>query len=191
LNKLSKSASALVLSLGLAFSFGFSAFAIAPDVDFIDVSHHNNESGLPLAFYQTIKAGGVNSVVVKVSEGEYYVDPAASVNIANAKQAGMIVNAYHFARFTSNASAKAEAQWFDKKLQLVGFDKLKDGYVVVDVETTNLSNSATKLTEYTNTFVAEMKRLGYNRVDLYTGSHFYNANLKPSSLSILKPWLAS
>lgn len=49
----------------------------------------------------------------------------ASVNIANARQAGMIVNAYHFARYTSNFEAKKEAIWFDKKLQLVGFDKKK------------------------------------------------------------------
>jgi len=191
LKKLKIGTISLVLSIGLAFSFGLSAFAEQPDIDFIDVSHHNAEQGLPLAFYQTIKAGNVQGVVVKVSEGEYYVDPAASVNIANAKQAGLIVNAYHFARFKSVASAKAEAQWFDKKLQLVGFDKAKDGYVVVDVEATNLSKSAASLTRYTNAFIAEMKRLGYKRVDLYTGSYFYNHYLYPGSLIIDKPWLAS
>lgn len=191
LKKINKTIGSLVLSMGLAFSFGLSAFAEQPDVDFIDVSHHNAEQGLPLAFYQTIKAGNVQGVVVKVSEGEYYVDPAASVNIANAKQAGLIVNAYHFARFKSVASAKAEAQWFDKKLQLVGFDKAKDGYVVVDVEATNLSKSAASLTGYTNVFISEMKKLGYTRVDLYTGSYFYNHYLYPGSLIINKPWLAS
>jgi GH25 family lysozyme M1 (1,4-beta-N-acetylmuramidase) len=178
--------------MGLAFSFGFYTHAsTTPNVDFIDVSHHNNEDGLQLAFYQTVKAGGVKGVVVKVSEGAYYVDPAASVNIANAKQAGLIVNAYHFARFTSNYSAKTEADWFDKKLQLVGFDKNKDGYVVIDVEAENLSSNPAALTEYTNTFITEMKSLGYSRVDLYTGSSFYNNRLKPQSLNVSKPWLAS
>jgi GH25 family lysozyme M1 (1,4-beta-N-acetylmuramidase) len=192
LNKIKKAAGALVLSMGLALSFGLPSYASnLPNVDFIDVSHHNNENGLPLAFYQTVKAGRVKGVVVKVSEGSYYVDPAASVNIANAKQAGLIVNAYHFARFTSDDTAKAEAQWFDKKLQLVGFDKKKDGYVVVDVELANLAKNAASLTEYTNTFIAEMKSLGYSRIDLYAGSHFYNNNLKPDSLSISKPWLAA
>lgn len=181
---------ALVLSLGLAFSFGFSAYAQQPDVDFIDVSHHNAQKGLPLAFYQTIKKSGVKGVVVKVSEGSYYVDPAASVNVANAKQAGLIVNAYHFARFTSNESAKSEARWFDKKLQLVGFDKNKDGYVTVDVEAENLSNRPAKLTEYTNTFIKEMQSLGYKRVDLYSG-YYYNSRLLPKSLIVDKPWLAS
>src|SRR5690348_6376701 len=99
----------------LTFAFGFTAFAQQPTADFIDVSHHNNEYGLPLGFYQTIKNSGVNGVVVKVSEGDYFLDPAASVNIANAKQSGMVVSAYHFARYTSNATAIKEAQWFDKK----------------------------------------------------------------------------
>jgi len=186
-----KAITALVLSLGLAFSFGFSAYAQQPDVDFIDVSHHNAQKGLPLSFYQTIKRGGVKGVVVKVSEGSYYVDPAASVNVANAKQAGLIVNAYHFARFKSNDQAKSEANWFDKKLKLVGFDKNKDGYVVVDVEDPNLSNSPSKLTEYTNTFIKQMHNLGYKRVDLYSGSYYYNSRLLPKSLIIDKPWLAS
>jgi LysM repeat protein/GH25 family lysozyme M1 (1,4-beta-N-acetylmuramidase) len=191
LNKLIKSVCGLALTTGLAFSFVGASFAQQPNVDFIDVSHHNAEAGLPLAFYQTLKQGDVNAVVIKVSEGEYYVDPAASVNVANAKQAGMIVHAYHFARFTSNASAKAEADWFDKKAQLVGFNKKTDGYVVCDVEATNLSSDPAKLTEYTNTFVSELKSLGYSKIDIYTGSYFYNSRLQPKNLSIDKPWLAA
>jgi GH25 family lysozyme M1 (1,4-beta-N-acetylmuramidase) len=186
-----KAITALALSIGLAFSFGFSANAEQPNVDFIDVSHHNSEKGLPLSFYQTVKQSGVKGVVVKVSEGSYYVDPAASVNVANAKQAGLIVNAYHFARFTSNESAINEARWFDKKLKLVGFDKSRDGYVVVDVEDPSLSSSPAKLTEYTNTFIKEMQALGYKRVDLYSGSHYYNSKLQPKNLIVDKPWLAS
>ncbi|MEK4883498.1 GH25 family lysozyme [Bacillus sp. FSL W8-0223] len=186
-----KAITALVLSLGLAFSFGFSAFADQPKVDFIDVSHWNAQNGLPLSFYQTLKADGINAVVVKVSDGQTVLDPAASVNIANAKQAGMAVHAYHYARFKSNADAVVEAKWFDKKLKLTGFDKKKDGQVVVDVEDNSLKSiSPSKLTEYTNTFVKTMKDLGYSKIDLYTGSAFYNENLKPKSLSVSKPWLA-
>lgn len=183
--------SLFVLLTLLMFSYGLTANASQPNVDFIDVSHHNSETGLPLAFYQTIKEGGVNAVVIKVSEDRYFVDPAASVNIANAKQAGMIVHAYHFARFTSNEVAKQEAQWFDKKLSLVGFDKNKDGYVVVDVEAANLADSPALLTEYTNTFIREMRNLGYTKIDLYSGSYFYNNQLQPHSLLIDKPWLAA
>ncbi|MGG3383092.1 GH25 family lysozyme [Heyndrickxia faecalis] len=191
MNRLTKTIGALTLSAGLAFSFAPNTYAAAPSVDFIDVSHHNAEQGLPLSFYQTMKAGGINAVVVKVSDGQSYVDPAASVNIANAKQAGMAVHAYHYARFKSTVQAKAEAKWFDKKLKLVGFDKNKDGQVVVDVEDKSLASlSAADLTKATNAFVAKMKSLGYRKIDLYTGHSFFNTELQPSKLTISKPWLA-
>nr|WGE04921.1 GH25 family lysozyme [Bacillus subtilis] len=102
----------------------------------------------------------------------------------------MVVNAYHFARYTSNSAAKKEAIWFDKKLKLVGFDKKKDDYVTIDVEASGLGTPS-QVTEYTNTFIKQMKALGYNRVDLYTGSYYYNGQLIPSKLVVNKPWLAS
>lgn len=190
-NKFYKKIGALALATGLAFSFTPNTYAATPSVDFIDVSHHNAEQGLSLAFYQTMKSGKINAVVVKVSDGQSYVDPAASVNIANAKQAGMAVHAYHYFRAKTVADAKLEARWFDKKLKLVGFDKTKDGYVVVDVEDSSLKSlSAAELTKVTNAFVTEMKSLGYSKIDLYTGSSFYNTELQPSNLSISQPWLA-
>jgi LysM repeat protein len=175
------------LTIALVLSFIAPAHA-APKVDFIDVSHHNGQSGLPLSFYQTLKASGIDSVVVKVSDGRNYIDPAASVNVANASQSGMVVNAYHFARFTSTSEAKQEADWFNKQLQYVGFSKLKDGIVVVDVELKTANRST--LTDAVNSFVTEMHQLGYPEVDLYSGSSFYNSSLDPSKLSIADPWLA-
>jgi LysM repeat protein/GH25 family lysozyme M1 (1,4-beta-N-acetylmuramidase) len=190
LKKFNKSVMALALSMGLAFSIAPNVMAQQPNVDFLDVSHYNAEQGLPLSFYQTAKTGGVKGTVVKVSEGTYYVDPAASVNIANARQAGMVVSAYHFARYKSVDGAKNEASWFDKKLQLVGFSKTGDGYVVVDIEDNSLTTDKTALTAYTNAFIAEMKRLGYSKVDVYSGSYYYNNRLQPQNLPD-KPWLAS
>lgn len=181
---------ALASAIVLTFSFALSALA-APKVDFIDVSHHNAQGGLSLAFYQTIKASGVNGVVVKVSDGTNYTDPAASVNIANASAAGLVVSAYHFARFTSTAEAKQEADFFDKQLKYVGFDKLKDGIVTVDVELSILKGvSAKVLTADTNAFISEMHQLGYPTVDLYSGSSFYNGSLQPAQLNVSNPWLA-
>jgi GH25 family lysozyme M1 (1,4-beta-N-acetylmuramidase) len=86
-----------------------STYAQKPNVDFFDISHHNMQNGLPLSFFQTIKSSaGVNSVVIKVSEGDYFLDNAASVNVANAKSANLVVSAYHFARFTSIQQKKKQ-----------------------------------------------------------------------------------
>lgn len=191
MKKMNKYLGTLVLSTVLAFSFVGPSFARSqPDVDFIDVSHWNAEEGLPLSFYQTIKLGGVQGVVVKVSEGTSYLDPAASVNIANAKQAGLVTSAYHFGRLTSVGDAKVEAKWFDQALQKVGFNKDTDGYVVLDLEVTSGITNKTKLTEYANAFIKQMQELGYPRVDIYSGSYFYNSSLNPTGLIINKPWLA-
>jgi LysM repeat protein/GH25 family lysozyme M1 (1,4-beta-N-acetylmuramidase) len=190
MNKLFKTIGGFVVAIGLTVGFAIPSFAAQPRVDFIDVSHFNNNSGEPLSFYQTIKNANVKGVVVKVSEGTYYVDPSASVNISNARQAGMIVSAYHFARYKSVDGARNEADWFDKKLQLVGFNKDTDGQVVVDIEDSSLTTNKSDLTTYTNAFINEMKRLGYPKVDVYSGSYYYNNRLIPSNLPV-SPWLAS
>jgi LysM repeat protein/GH25 family lysozyme M1 (1,4-beta-N-acetylmuramidase) len=190
MNKFFKRLSGVVLSFGLVLSFSVSTFAQSPRVDFIDVSHYQGEQGLPLSFYQTIKNASVKGVVVKVSEGTYYVDPSASVNISNTRQAGLLVSAYHFARYKSVDGARNEADWFDKKLQLVGFNKDTDGQVVVDIEDNSLTTNKSDLTTYTNAFINEMKRLGYPKVDVYSGSYYYNNRLIPSNLPV-SPWLAS
>jgi hypothetical protein len=83
LNKMIKVILGLALSIGLAFSIGSHTYAQQPKADFLDVSHYDAQEGLPLSFFQTAKTGGVKGVVVKVSEGTYYVDPPASVSIAN------------------------------------------------------------------------------------------------------------
>jgi LysM repeat protein/GH25 family lysozyme M1 (1,4-beta-N-acetylmuramidase) len=178
-------------SFGVILSFTVPSLAAQPRADFLDVSHWNNENGLPLSFYQTIKAGGVQGVVVKVSDGSTYVDKTASVNFQNSKQAGLVTSVYHYARYTSNSSAKNEAQWLDKKLKLIGFNPSTDGYVVDDIEENSLTTNASALTEYTNTFVSELNKLGYSKIDIYSGSYYYNNRLQPQNLLISHPWLAS
>lgn len=178
------------LTIALVLSFCAPVKAATGRIDFIDVSHYQSESGLPISVFQTAKAGHIDGVVVKVSEGTNKRDVAAAVNIANARAAGLRVSAYHFGRLASISEAKQEAQWFDKNLQADGFNKNKDGYVVLDIEDTGLTNNKATLTEYANAFIAEMHRLGYDRTDIYSGSHYYGTRLIPSNLDNSQPWLA-
>jgi LysM repeat protein/GH25 family lysozyme M1 (1,4-beta-N-acetylmuramidase) len=189
--KICKIISMSLLSLGISCSLGFSSvFAQTPRVDMIDVSHFNSQQGLPLSFYQTIKNASVKAVTVKLSEGTYYTDPSASVNIANAKSAGMQTNVYHFARFKSINGAKNEADWVDKRAQLVGFNAT-DGYVILDLEDNSLTTNKIDLTNYANAFTDELRRLGYQKIAIYSGSYYYNNRLFPSQLKIKKNWIAS
>lgn len=178
------------LTIMLVLSFVAPAYAETGRIDFLDVSHYQSESGLPLSVYQTAKAGHIDGVVVKVSEGTSRRDNAAAVNIANARAAGLRVSAYHFGRLTSVSEAKQEAQWFDKNLQANGFDKDKDGYVVLDLEAANLTKNKAALTSYANAFIAELHALGYDRTDVYTGRSYYTSRLDVSKLDNSQPWLA-
>ncbi|RYM02811.1 LysM peptidoglycan-binding domain-containing protein [Sporolactobacillus sp. THM7-7] len=173
----------------LALSFALPASA-AGQIDFLDVSHYQSESGLPLSVYQTAKRGNINGVVVKVSESNGYRDPAAAVNIANARAAGLRVSAYHYARTTSVSDARSEARWFDKSLQAAGFNKKSDGYAVIDIEDPNLTHNRSALTSYVNAFLDEMNKLGYARTDIYSGAYYYGNRLIPSQLNNSRPWLA-
>ncbi len=78
-----------------------------PKQDFIDISSHNGE--ITVEQFKLIKSYGVSAVVVKLTEATSYRNPLAASQIANAKAAGLIVHAYHYSWFTTEAQAKAEA----------------------------------------------------------------------------------
>ena len=89
-----------------------------PSQDFIDVSSHNGI--ISVEQYKIIKSYGIfSSVVVKLTEATSYRNPLAASQIANAQAAGLVVHAYHYSWFTTEAQAKAEAEYFVKICQRI------------------------------------------------------------------------
>jgi LysM repeat protein/GH25 family lysozyme M1 (1,4-beta-N-acetylmuramidase) len=190
-NKLKKIVVSVALSVAMILSFAAPSFAAQPDHDVIDVSHHNYSSqGLPLSFFQTIRAYGVKGMVQKVSEGTTVRDSSAGVNIPLARKSGMRVSVYHYTHISSVAKAKQEAQFFYKTAIRVGFNPKTDGYMALDLEENSLTKDKVKLTSYANAFFDELKYLGVTKYDLYSGSYYYNSRLQPTKLPYA-PWLAS
>jgi LysM repeat protein/GH25 family lysozyme M1 (1,4-beta-N-acetylmuramidase) len=190
--KINKIVGGILLSLGLTFSFGLShSYAAQPRVDVVDVSHFNNSQGESYAFFVNLKNAGVKGIICKLSEGTYYTDQSASVNIANSKAAGFQPSIYHFARFKSIQDAINESMWVDARAQLVGFNKNTDGYTILDIEDTSLTTDKAALTSYVNAFTDQLERLGYTKIAIYSGSYYYNNRLIPSQLHIKQNWLAS
>ena len=58
----------------------------------IDVSHHQGE----IKWEEVAKTRGLKYVYIKASEGASYTDDMFKTNIKNAKNAGLLVGAYHF-----------------------------------------------------------------------------------------------
>ena len=91
----------------------------AARTDMIDVSSYNG----PMTYGNYIDMRnnyGVKAVTVKLTEGTYYKQPYASVDLSTAKVAGLYINGYYFCRYTNVASAKAEAQYACNYAKQVG-----------------------------------------------------------------------
>ncbi|WP_368488302.1 GH25 family lysozyme [Clostridium sp. BJN0013] len=90
----------------------------------VDISNLNGLVNINL-----IKNRGNSFIIAKATEGSTFVDKYYSYNIKQAKDLGLIVGAYHFARFQNKTKAIEEANFF--KSIVSGY---KPDFVVLDVE---------------------------------------------------------
>ena len=73
----------------------------------IDVSNVQGNVNINL-----VKNDGIGFIVAKATEGSTFIDTYYNKNIANAKAAGLLAGAYHFARFVDVTGAIQEANFF-------------------------------------------------------------------------------
>jgi GH25 family lysozyme M1 (1,4-beta-N-acetylmuramidase) len=172
---------AAAISMGVIFSSQQSVDAARTDM--VDTSNHNGYMTYA-NYYDMLVHYGVKSVVQKVSEGTSYVDPTAKYNLANAKQAGLYINAYHFARYTTVAGAQAEARHAVASAQAAG---LPIGAVLVDdVEASQQQfNSYSSNAANNAAFMAVVQAAGY-RTCVYTSGSWVGTHFP-----ISKGWIAA
>lgn len=154
---------------------------------FCDISNHQPSTR---AYIQGIKDWGAKAVVIKTTEGDYFIDKTAADKKALIEEMGMLCHAYHFSHFASNAEARAEAEFFSSRCEALGFDKAKT-IMVNDVESPYMSTSKSALTEHCNTFTDRLKELGWQRVDTYSGASWFTSRLDQSQLHANNFWCAS
>ncbi|GEO70417.1 GH25 family lysozyme [Levilactobacillus acidifarinae] len=140
-----------------------------PRLDMVDTS--NNNGTMTVANWRSMKKYGVRAMVAKLSEGIFFTDQTAKTSIRNAVVSGLHVNGYHFARFTTVAGAKAEAQMAARSAFNAGLGK--DAVIVLDFEATNLGWSRNSAN--IKAWVAEVKRMGYPKTDVYTMGSWTNS----------------
>ncbi len=75
-----------------------SRYTISDQIVGIDVSKHTG-----IINWDIIKRQGVDFAYIKSTEGADYLDPRYLYNIKEAKDAGVLVGAYHFFGFTAQA----------------------------------------------------------------------------------------
>lgn len=172
-----------ILSLVLA-SLLTPGNAIAASTDMVDVSNHNGYMSTA-NFVDMRNNYGVKSVVTKISEGTYYHDYTAANNIATAQAAGLYINGYHFARYTTYQGAINEANY---TAQLAKADGLPIGSVIVaDVEASQQQGVSRFQNNVNNdAFKKTIEQYGY-RSDVYTMSSWLGSVLDVNSGG----WIAS
>lgn len=152
-----------------AFFLGVNANAAR--MDMVDVS--NNNGYMSTAEYVSMRNEfGVKALTVKISEGTTFKDGYAASNIKNGQAAGLYVNGYHFAHYTTKAQAIAEADYAGQTAKVAG---LPVGAVLAtDVEAEEQGNLSQATNDRNNaTFMQEIQKFGY-RADIYTSGSWAN-----------------
>jgi GH25 family lysozyme M1 (1,4-beta-N-acetylmuramidase) len=137
----------------------------------LDISHHQ-DLGLDLA---QCRREGIDFVFIKSSEGSAFIDAEFAANLAKARNAGVLVAAYHYVR--SNASAAAQVANVARAVP-------RDVPVIPDVEAN--SGGIGLIRE----FVDRLRAAGY-RVPLSYIPRWYWQQIGSPSLAGLPPLWSS
>lgn len=170
-----------VMSLVVLF-FGVTTVDAAR-TDMVDVS--NNNGAMTVANFQDMYNNyGVKAAVTKISEGNSFKDATAANNIKTAQAAGLYINGYHYAHYSSVAGAIAEA---DYAAQTAKADGLPNGAVLAaDVESSEQSASSVSQNNADNAaFMNEVAKYGY-RSTIYTMGSWVG-----SVMNVDQGWIAA
>lgn len=149
-------------------------------MDGIDISNHNGSID-----FNKVKAAGIDTIIMKATEGGSYIDPMLEENYKQALGKGFNIGFYHFLYELSDP--KRQANWFWQNIK----DKEFNVIPVLDAERNN-NNKFNKetYTKFCLDFLEEFKRLSGIDCILYTYTSFAN-NLMDNRLKPYKLWEAN
>ncbi|GAB2026767.1 GH25 family lysozyme [Lactovum odontotermitis] len=166
-----------------------------PRHDAVDVASW--QKWMTQADFNILKANGVKSVVVKISEGTWYKNPEAKRQIQMAKAAGLAVSVYHYldladgdtnSQAQANSLAAAEANYFASVAAELGISTGVS--MIADCENPSVPASIS-WTQAMQSFTQTLNARGYGNVKYYTSlSWVQNGHLNPSVLGEKRMWIA-
>ena len=152
--------------------------------DAIDVASY--QSGLTLNDYRQLKAKGIKTVIVKVSQGRGYLNPAASNQIRNAIQAGLKVAVYHYATFSNSGSGWNEGRHMVDCLRKLGLGP--NTLIFADMEDRATLNNQVK--NGLNSFWGALNNAGYRNHAVYVYAGYKYRDAVISTVGKSRTWLA-
>src|SRR5262249_38151632 len=139
-------------------TFAASASALAQRPMGVDVASFQ---GTPN--WAQVKSAGVSFAWVKATQGNYYIDPDFVYDETNAKSAGVLIGAYHFADYnvnlgTSGAITEANYFWAEANPYING----SGSYLMpmLDVEFALTNNTPASVTQWVNQWCTSISNNG-------------------------------
>ncbi|MGA3519932.1 GH25 family lysozyme [Lactiplantibacillus plantarum] len=137
-----------------------------PRVDVVDVASY--QSTMTQSDFNKLKAAGVKTVIVKSTEGTDYTNPAALNQAKMANKAGLNVDFYHYATFSTADAAKSEAT------NMAGF-LVKNNVstkVLLFADMEDSSSYSVNATANLNAFWSTLDSFGYKNHGVYTSNSY-------------------
>ncbi len=154
--------------------------------------------------FNQLKAQGVKTVIIKLTESTTYINPFAKTHIQMAKKAGLNIAVYHFSHFsesgktaqaTVNSTARAEANFFATVAKQFG---LPTSTVMVNDAEYVPANSVGSMpywdwTTASQNFADQLKKQGFATTRHYTSKSWAvngTGQMEPSKLGAKNFWIA-
>jgi GH25 family lysozyme M1 (1,4-beta-N-acetylmuramidase) len=185
-------------------SAGATAAAAARTLSGLDVAAFQHPvtaaypGGTPIHWATTAKAG-YKFAAVKATEGDYYVNPWAATDLAQAKSAGLDVTPYHFAVPNASGGA-AQAQFAVKysgyqsgaRVLPLMLDIEYDPYVNTDRTNECYGLTTAKMTAWLSAFVTTVRSLTGQYPLIYTTADWWSTCTGKSTAFTADPmWVAA
>jgi lysozyme len=177
-----------LLVLGALAGLGLSVYTSAGSaiddpllpVKGVDLSSHNGDVD-----FARLADQGISFAILKATEGATFKDPAFVDNYRQARQAGMMVGAYHFFRFETSGYMQAINLLNSVRGRDIDFP------LVIDIEEWGNPHSRPtgQIIAELKTMISHVKQAGYG-VMLYTNKDGY-ARFLDDELRLLPLWICS
>ncbi|MEK4097822.1 GH25 family lysozyme [Bacillus sp. FSL E2-0195] len=153
------------------------------NITFIDVSHWEGNIN-----WNAVKSSGIPAAYAKATEGVNYIDPTFVQNVQAARDANVLIGAYHFAHPEQN-DAISEAKHFVNILQSNQTDLIPVLDLESPTDTSNSSLTGATISNWARSFVNYVKQATGKNVMLYTGVWYIN-EFGISGLSDIPLWIS-
>lgn len=153
-----------------------------PRKDAVDIASY--QSWMNQADFNALKAAGVKTIVVKLTEGTTYTNPYAKNQIQMARNAGLSIAAYHFVNDPTNI--QNEAAYFARVANSMGLPK---GTAMI--EDAEYPSSAYNWTAVSQVFKKVLNAAGFGNVKYYSSQSWVGSGvLNASVLGAKNLWVA-